>query len=204
MTFSSIVALFSAMIALAIIPDTSVIAVVARSMTSGFVHGFVTVIGIVAGDIVFILLAVYGLSAMAETMGSLFVLVKYLGAVYLLWLGLGLWRSKSKSVEIEGIKELSWLSNFLCGLLITLGDPKAIFFYISFLPAFVDLSSVTIVDTIIIMVSATIAVGSVKLAYAYMADKSRLLFKSARTKKIINFTAGSVMIGTGIFIMAKT
>ena len=204
MTFSSIVALFGSMIALAIIPDTSVIAVVARSMTSGFVHGLVAVIGIVAGDIVFILLAFYGLSAMAETMGSLFVLVKYLGAVYLMWLGLGLWRSKSKSVEIEGIKELSWLSNFLCGLLITLGDPKAIFFYISFLPAFVDLSSVTIVDAIIIMVSATFAVGSVKLSYAYMADKSRLLFKNARTKKIINFTAGSVMIGTGIIIMAKT
>lgn len=143
MTFSSIAALFGAMIVLATIPSPSVFAVVARSIASGFTHGLVTVIGIVLGDFVFIILAIYGLSAIAETMGSLFVLVKYLGSVYLIWLGIQLWRSKSNIIEVEGIKESSWLSNFLSGLFITLGDQKAFLFYLGFFPAFVDLSNNT-------------------------------------------------------------
>ncbi|MEC4674194.1 MAG: LysE family translocator [Nitrospirota bacterium] len=163
-----------------------------------------TVIGILVGDLVFILLAIYSLSAIAESMGNLFVFIKYLGGAYLIWLGIQLWRSKSKSVEIEGIQEVSWWSNFLCGLVITLGDPKAIVFYISFLPAFIELSSASIGDVGIIVLMVFLAVGGVKLGYALMADKARGLFNSPRAKKGINRTAGSVIIGTGIVLVAKT
>ncbi len=204
MKFSSMAALFSAMIVLAIIPSPSVFAVVARSIASGFTHGLVTVIGIVIGDFVFIILAIYGLSAIAETMSSLFVLVKYLGSAYLIWLGIKLSRSKPKFVEVERIKESSWLSSFLSGLFITLGDQKAIFFYISFFPAFLDLKSISVIDTIIVMAIAMVAVGGVKLGFAYMADKARLVLKSSKAKKGMNITAGSVMIGTGIFLLVKT
>lgn len=204
LTYSSIAAIIGAMLVLAIIPDTSAIAVVARSISSGFIHGLVTIIGIVVGDFIFILLAVYGLSAIAETMGNQFVLVKYLGGAYLIWLGVSLWRSKSKSVEVEGIREISWWSNFLCGLFITLGDPKAILFYLSFLPAFVKLSKVTTFGVIIIMLAATITIGGAKLSYAYMADKVRAIFKSPSAKKGMNIAAGSIMIGIGITLVAKT
>lgn len=204
MTFSSTVALLGAMIVLAAIPSPSVFAVVARSIASGFTHGFVTVIGILIGDFVFIILAIYGLSAIAQTMDSVFFLVKYLGSAYLIWLGIQLWRSKSKTVEVEGIQESSWLSNFLSGLFITLGDQKAFLFYLGFLPAFIDLKNVSIFDTSIIMAIAAISVGGVKLVYAYMADKARLLFQSSRGKKIINAIAGTVMIGTAILLLVKT
>ena len=113
-------------------------------------------------------------------------------------------RSKSKSVEVEGIREISWWSNFLCGLFITLGDPKAILFYLSFLPAFVELSKVTTFDVIIIMLVAIITIGGAKLSYAYMADKARAISKSPSAKKGMNITAGSIMIGIGITLVAKT
>jgi threonine/homoserine/homoserine lactone efflux protein len=83
MTFSSIVALFSAMVVLASIPSVSVLAVSTRSATYGFIHGVFTTIGIVLGDIIFIIIAIWGLSFLAETMGSLFVLIKYLGVLIL-------------------------------------------------------------------------------------------------------------------------
>ena len=204
MTLSSTAALFGAMFVLAILPGPSVFAVVARSIASGFTHGLVTVLGIVAGDLIFIIFVVCGLWSIAETMSSLFALVKYLGCAYLIWLGMGLLNAQSKSVEIQGIKELSWLSNFLCGLFITLGDQKAIIFYISFLPAFLEMSSVSVFDAGIIMIVATIAVGGAKLVYAYMADKSRLFFEKSWAKKGMNITAGSVMIGTAIFLVVKT
>ncbi len=200
---SSMVALFGAMMVLAIAPDASLVAVVGRSMASGYTHGLVTVIGILVGDLVFLMLAIYGLSAIAETMGDLFVMVKYLGGAYLIWFGIGLWRARSTTVEVEKIQETSWASNFLCGLTITLGDPKAILFYLSFLPAFLDVTRVSFLDMGIIMVLAAILVGGTKLGYAYMADKARLLFKSSQAKKKVNMTAGSVMIGTGIVVIAK-
>ena len=187
--------------ALAIIPDSSALAVVARSMASGFTHALVTIIGIVVGDFVFILFAIYGLWSLAES--NLFVLVKYLGGAYLVGSGIVLWMSKLEAVEVEGIKELSWLSNFLCGLLITLGDPKAILFYISFLPAFLDFSSLTLIDTGIIMALATITAGGTKMGYAYMADRAKILFNSTQAKTRMNMTAGSVMICTGIYLAMK-
>lgn len=97
MTLSSITGLFGAMIALAILPSPSVFALVARSIASGFLYGMVTVIGILVGDFVFIILAIYGLAAIAKTMDSLFVLVKYLGGTYLIWLGIQFWNTKLKS-----------------------------------------------------------------------------------------------------------
>lgn len=204
MTFSSTATLTGALFFLAIVPGPSVFAVVGRSIESGFIHGFVTVLGIVAGDLIFILSAVYGLWSIAETASSLFALIKYLGSAYLIGLGIALWRSNSKTAEVSDVKKLSWLSEFLCGLFITLGDPKAILFYMSFLPAFLDLSNISIIDTGIIMVVATVSVGGAKLIYAYTADKSRLLLRSPRAKKGINIMAGSVMISTAIFLVAKT
>ena len=203
MTFSSIAALFGVMVVGALIPGVSVLAVSARSAASGFIHGVFTTIGIVVGDIIFILLAIFGLSVLAETMGSLFVLVKYLGGAYLIWLGITLWRSKSKAVAVEETIESSLLSSFLTGLFITLGDQKAILFYLSFFPAFIDLSAVSFFDTSIIIVIATVAVGGVKLGYAFMADRANLLFKSSRANKGINIAAGSVMISVGIFLVAR-
>lgn len=204
MTFSSITALFGAMLVLAFIPSVSVLAVSARSAASGFIHGVFTTIGIVVGDIVFIIVAIYGLSVLAETIDTLFVLVRYLGGAYLIWLGIERWRSKSKTLEIEGVIESSLLSSFLTGLFITLGDQKAILFYLGFFPAFIDLSTVSIFDTIIILLIAILTVGGVKLGYAFMADRASLLFKNAMANKGINIVAGSVMIAVGVFLLAKS
>lgn len=204
MTLSSIAALFGAMVILAAIPSPSVFAVVARSISSGFSRGLVMVLGIVFGDFIFILLAIGGLAAIAETMGGLFVLIKYLGSAYLIGLGIQLWRSQPQAIEVQKIKESSWFSSFLSGLLITLSDQKAILFYIGFFPAFLDLSSVSIVEIGIVMAIATIAIGGVKLGYAYLADRARFLFQSSKAKKRMNAIAASVMIVTGIFLVTKT
>ncbi len=202
MTFSSVAALFGAMVVLAFIPSVSVLTVSARSAASGFIHGAFTTIGILTGDIVFILVAVLGLTILAETMGGLLFLVKYLGGAYLIWLGIKLWRSVPKSRKAEEVVESSLLSSFLTGLFITLGDQKAILFYLGFFPAFVDLSAISYFDTSIIILIAIAAVGGVKLVYAFMADRAGLLF-SPTAYRGLNIAAGSVVIGVGVFLVAK-
>ncbi len=203
MTLNSIVALFGTLLVLASIPSVSGLAVSARSAAYGFIHGVFTTIGVVVGDIIFILLAILGLSVLAETLGSLFMLVKHLGGAYLIWLGMALWRSKPRVVETETFVKSSLLSSFLTGLLITLGDLKAILFYLGFFPAFLDLSEISYLDTGMIIVIAIVAVGGPKLAYAYMADRAGLIFKSARANKGINIAAGSIMIGVGVLLVLK-
>ena len=202
MTFSSMAALFGAMVVLAFIPSVSVLTVSARSAASGFIHGAFTTIGILVGDIVFILVAVLGLTILAETMGDLLALVKYLGGAYLIWLGIKLWKSVPKSRKAEEVVESSLLSSFLTGLFITLGDQKAILFYLGFFPAFVDLSAISYFDTSIIVVIAITAVGGVKLGYAFMANRAGLLF-SPTAYRGLNIAAGSVVIGVGVFLVAK-
>jgi len=207
LSFVSIAALFTAMFIGASLPTLSGLTVLARSATSGFSHGALTALGIVAGDIIFILIAIYGLSFLAETLGELFVIVKYVGGAYLIWLGATLLRSKQQSnsstADVDNVVESSLLASFLTGLFITLVDLKAILFYLGFLPAFIDMSTVSIADTTTILVVAAIAVGGPKLGYAFAADRASLLFKSDKTKKAINITAGSVMMAIGVFLLVS-
>lgn len=204
MTLSSTIALFSAMIVLAAIPSVSVLAVSTRSATFGLIHGVFTTMGIVLGDIIFILIAIWGLSFLVATMGSLFFLIKYLGGAYLIALGLGLCRSKlSNGMEVEEVKDSSLLSSFLTGLLITLGDQKATLFYLGFFPAFIDISQISYWDTLLILAVTIVAVGGVKLGYAILADKARLLL-GHKIRKGMNFVAGFVMILVGILLIIKS
>ena len=202
MTFQSLISLFFAMVLLAALPSTSVLTVVARSLSAGFWHGGVTALGIVTGDIIFILFAAYGLSILATTLVSVFVVIKCVGSAYLITLGVTLWRANTTAIKINGVDKPAWISSFLTGLLITLGDQKAILFYIGFLPAFVDLSNLTVTDTSLIIAIAIGAVGGVKLAYAYMAERAQRLLQKPKAHMLINRAAGSAMILTGLYLVS--
>jgi hypothetical protein len=100
-TLNNSIALFAAMAVLAAVPSISVLTVTTRSVSFGFVHGAFTAMGVVAGDLLFILMALFGLAFLAEAMGSTFFLVKYLGGAYLIWLGIGLWKQRG-AAHVEG------------------------------------------------------------------------------------------------------
>ena len=203
LSLASILALLGTLIVLAVVPSVSVLAVSARAAAFGFTHGMFTALGIVIADIIFILVAVYGLALIAGLMGEQFTLIKYIGGAYLIWLGISLWRNDSRARKSETVKQSSLGSSFLTGFLITLGDQKAILFYLGFFPAFIDLSRMTPADTLIIIAIAIVGVGGAKLVYAYLADRTSLLFKNTSAIRGINMLAGGVMIAVGIFLLAK-
>lgn len=84
MNIIEISALFIIMLSLSLIPSASVALVVTRSVTLGLSNGIAVSCGIVLGDLIFITLAIYGLSTLAESVGWLFLSIKYMGASYLL------------------------------------------------------------------------------------------------------------------------
>jgi len=92
-TLISILGLAAAMFLLAITPGPGVFATVSKALASGFRHAVPVVAGIVVGDMVFLLFAIYGLAVIAETFSFMFTVVKYFGGAYLIWLGIRLWRS---------------------------------------------------------------------------------------------------------------
>jgi threonine/homoserine/homoserine lactone efflux protein len=101
------------------------------------------------------------------------------------------------------MKESSWFADLTSGLLITLGNPKVILFYLGFLPAFVDLAMLNAGDVVIIAGVVSLVLGATMLGYAYAASRARRLFQRRATKRILNRTSGSVMIATGAVLATR-
>ena len=197
-------ALFIAMLLVALVPGPAVFAVIARTFSSGFTRGLVMIVGITLGDFVFILLALFGLSIISELMGTAFIFIKYMSAAYLIWLGINLLKSTRNTEEIRETKEPSLLTNLMTGLMINLGNPKAIVFYIGLFPAFINVNQVAAMDVFSIMALAAIAFGSVNIAYALLALRAKKMLKTPNTSSLINKVAGTLMISTGVLVAAKS
>lgn len=193
------------MFILALVPSLSVVTVTARAASLGLRHGAAATLGIVAGDLVFILVAVLGLAALASSIDGALTALKYGGGVYLIWLGVRFWRTgPAQSASDAASTAIS--SSFLAGLLLTLGDHKAILFYFVFFPAFVDLSAVTPLDIAVILSIATVSVGTAKLVYAYAAvralrDMGGIM--SARVSRGLNRLAAAALVLVGVFLILK-
>jgi threonine/homoserine/homoserine lactone efflux protein len=201
MTPAMIAALFSVMLVLALVPGVSVLTVSARTLAYGFIHGAFTTAGIVAGDILFILIAIFGLSLLADAMGDMFMLVKLLGGVYLAWLAFTLWKTTPATDASARHAGTSLYSSFMAGLLITLADQKAILFYLGLFPAFMDLSTIGVRETGIIIVTASLAVGSAKLAYAGLANGARLFADGSSALRRLTMTAALALALTGAYLV---
>jgi len=200
----SLISLFFAMIIYVAIPGPGVFATVARSLSSGFRSALAVVIGIAAGDIVYLTFAIFSLSIIAQSMGKLFFIVKICGGAYLVWLGLKMWFAKPTETDSKQLHESSQLGNVTSGLLISLSNPKVILFYCGFLPTFIDLTELRPIDVTGVFCVVIVALFSVLTAYSYLASHVRQLFSSRTAMKNLNRSAGGVMMATGVAIASKS
>lgn len=203
MTALSLLGLAVAMFILAITPGPGVFATVSKAIASGFRQSIPVVLGIVLGDLIFLLFAIYGLSMIAQTFYALFTIIKILGAIYLLWLGIKIWRTSPSALAVTNMNAHSARLSFFGGLSITLGNPKVILFYLGFLPTFVDLTSLNTVDVALVALVVSAVLGGVMLFYAYTASQVSNLLKSGAARQRMNKAAGGIMIGTGLILLAK-
>jgi threonine/homoserine/homoserine lactone efflux protein len=196
--------LFAAMALLAAVPSVSVLLVSARAVSAGFAHGALVSAGILAADALFVLVAIFGLVLLVEALGDLFALVRYLGGAYLIALGYMLVRDRSGAVaRPHSGPAPTRVSSFVSGLLVTLADQKALLFYFGFFPAFVDLTALTALDVAAILAITVLAVGGVKLVYAYAADRAGRVV-GPRVGEVLHVVAAGVMMVVGIWLIART
>jgi threonine/homoserine/homoserine lactone efflux protein len=188
------------MIVLAAVPSSSVLLVVSRASSQGTRHGVFAALGVVVGDILFVLLAVYGFAAVVERWSWAFALFQLLSGIYLMRLGYMLWCSRSTEPTLRNQDARSSLSSFGAGLMLTLSDQKAVFFYLAFFPAFLDMRALTHVDVAIIALVTLVGVGGVKVAYAFFASSLRSRTGGSTRAKIAGF-ASVLLTAVGVYLV---
>ncbi|HSM83777.1 MAG TPA: LysE family translocator [Nodosilinea sp.] len=193
-----------AMVISAAVPGPGVLACVARAIASGFRSTLYIIGGILLGNLVFLMIAILGLVAAASALGNFFIAIKYLGALYLIWLGLRLWRSdvSANSVDIGQSQSSPW-SSFLAGLVVPLSNSAVIVFYVSLLPTFLDLTRFNWADSLIAMGVISLALFLVLALYAYGAARAGRFFRGPRARQRLNRSAGTLMVGTGVYVALR-
>lgn len=205
MTFFAAFSLLLVMLALAAIPSASVVLVVSRSATLGVANGIAVAIGIVLGDLVFVVLAILGMSVLAETLGTFFAIIKYAGGGYLIWYGIVLLRSGvTVALQPKDARTSTLLASLFSGFILTLGDVKAILFYASLFPTFVDMVNLTLQSVTVIVLVTIVSVGGVKLVYAFAAQRIEQRFRGYGAQKLARPVAGFLLVGMGAYLIAKT
>ena len=187
-----------------LVPGPGVAAVVARALGGGFKAAFPMVLGILAGDLVYLVFALFGLAAIATWFGPVFVVIKWASALYLLYIAWQFWSAKPGSEQIGAKRDTSRWKTFLSGFMLTMGNPKTIVFYLALLPTVVPLDKpITAIGfselvTIVVVVLLIIACG-----YAGLAAAARDFFTSSRALRNLNRTAGAIMAGAAAFVIAR-
>jgi threonine/homoserine/homoserine lactone efflux protein len=108
-----------------------------------------------------------------------------------------LWRTVPQEPGLAPASAAAFRRNALGGLMLTLGNPKAIVFYAAFLPTFVDLAHVTATDIAILAAVVAGVLTVTNMSYGLLASHARVLFKSRRAMRNFNRAGGTLMIGAG-------
>lgn len=208
MSVEASITFFIAIFIFAITPGPGTFALLARALVSGVWSCLSMSLGIVVSDIIYLILSTLGLATIAENYGGLFTVIRIIGAAYLLYLGYKMWTadvdtSFKAEVAKSGSKNKNWINGFIQGFLISVSNPKVILFYIAFLPTFIDLTALNSSDIVLLSVLTFFALLAGLMLIAVGASSVRRYLKSKSALKKLNRTAGSIMIGAGIFLVSR-
>jgi len=203
MTLTSLAAYAFALFVVVLIPGPGITALVARALGSSFRESLAMAIGIMLGDLVFLTAVVLGLAVVAQAFGTVFMVIKYAGAAYLAYLAYKIWTSGMLRADAEIGPRRSIFQSLISGLLVTLGNPKAMIFYLALVPTLVDLTTITVADyfeligvTIVVLMAGTIP-------YIVLATKAREFFRRPVALKRLNRTSATFLAGTAGYIAIR-
>lgn len=193
-------AFVAASIALLLIPGPTVLLVLSYAISQGKRVAIATVGGVALGDLIAMSASLAGLGALVLASATLFTILKWVGAVYLVYLGVKLFRGASRASlgDLETVTETSASSVFGHAAAVTALNPKSIVFFIAFVPQFVVVDSPLLPQFAILVVTFVGLAAINALAYALLADKLRT--KLARPSVLAWFSrlGGSALIVMGV------
>jgi threonine/homoserine/homoserine lactone efflux protein len=202
MDFSTLLAFAAAFFVFAASPGPDNMTIVARTISHGAASGIAYGAGTVAGILIFLTLAAFGLSVIAAEMSVVMTILRYAGAAYLVWMGVKLWTATPVVPELQPVAERRGLLKiFATGIALNLGNPKMPLFYVALLPNVVGASltpgHLFVLMAVILVVEAVVIGGHVILA-----GRARKLLRTPAVVRRMNRAAGGVMVGAGVAVVA--
>ena len=191
----------SALFVLFMTPGPVWVALVARAVSGGFNSAWPLALGVVVGDVLWPLLAIFGVTLIASVWVDFLIFLKYLAViVFIVMGGLLIYHADQVLSEDNRLTAPGMWAGFIAGLLVILGNPKAILFYMGILPGFFDLGQLTGPDiAAICFLSAIVPLAGNLILAAFVGQIRRLLTSPGRVR-MINRIAGVLLIGVGLVI----
>ena len=188
-------------------PGPGIFALVASSLKNRFLSTFFLGFGLSSGDVVYIVLAIFGMAKIASLWSDFFFYVQLFGGFYLLFLGAVSIFQKPHVLESEAErkakKEKDLFKQWITGVLISLSNPKTILFYLGFLPAFIDLNALGATDAALVIVVLFSACILTCLVYILAIGGLRKVLKSQSSIRIFNVISGGLMVVVGLYLLFR-
>lgn len=183
-----------------VIPGPTIILVISQAVTHGRRSVVPLVAGVIAGDFTAMTLSLLGLGAIMAASATLFAAFKWIGAVYLLYLGVRLWRARPEhSLSQHRVKDASPHVLFKSAYIVTALNPKGIAFFVAFLPQFVRPEQPA-TGQILILGGTFLLLALINATlYALLAGQLRETIKRSRVRRWFNRCGATALIGAGIF-----
>jgi threonine/homoserine/homoserine lactone efflux protein len=184
------------------IPGPTVLLVVSYALGQGRRSGWATVAGVALGDFTAMTASMLGLGVLLATSAALFTALRWVGAAYLIWLGIKLWRAPI-AIAAEGeVAEAAGVRMFVHAYAVTALNPKSIVFFVAFLPQFF-IASAPVVPQMVVFEATFLVLATLNATgYALLASAARRAVRRPEVQRRVNRVGGSMLIGAGLFAAA--
>ena len=197
MTFESWAAFTAASAVLLIIPGPTVLLVVSYALGQGWRTVLPMTVGVALGDFTAMTLSMLGLGAVLATSATLFTILKWVGAAYLVYLGIRLWRAGGTldaATRTDAVSAAKMLGH---AWLVTALNPKSITFFVAFLPAFLDPKADFLTQMVVFGTTVLVLAFANAFGYALVAARARGFVANPRAIGMVNKVGGGLLIGAG-------
>lgn len=199
MTFDLWLTFVAASTALLLIPGPTVLLVLSYALSKGRSVALASAAGVALGDLVAMTASLAGLGALVLASATLFTVLKWVGAAYLVWLGIKLIRTApSERLQVPASPEIDPGAVFRHAAAVTALNPKSIMFFIAFVPQFV-LADAPLLPQFAILIGTFVGLGALNaLAFALLADRLRSAIARPAVLTWITRAGGAALIGMGV------
>jgi threonine/homoserine/homoserine lactone efflux protein len=200
MSFEHWFAFAAASAVLLAIPGPTILLVISYALGHGRKIAGATVAGVALGDFTAMTASMLGLGALLATSAAVFTVLKWIGAAYLVWLGIKLWRApvgNDSGSTVETSPAERPLRIFIHTYAVTALNPKSILFFVAFLPQFLDLSRPLFAQMAIFETTFLILATINAALYAWLAAAAGSTIRKPNVRRIVNRLGGSLLIGAG-------
>lgn len=198
MTIETWLVFLAASAVLLVIPGPTVLLVVSYALGRGWRIAVPMAVGVALGDFTAMTLSLLGVGALLAASATLFTALKWLGAAYLVWLGIRLWRAGG-ALEARPRGDATSAARMLGhAWLVTTLNPKGITFFVAFLPQFLDPRADFLTQMLIFEATFLVLAFANAFAYALIAARAGGFVKNPCAVGIVNKVGGTCLIGAGI------